>query len=220
MLQASTLKFLKDLKKNNNKPWFDGHRPLYEAAKEDVNGLVAKLIPAIAAFDKPIGELQVKECIFRINRDVRFSKDKHPYKNNMAAYFNKAGKKSNLGGYYMHIEPGASFVAGGLWMPEPKILAGIRQELDYSFDEWKKITGNAAFKKAFPKGISSESELSRPPKGYDENNPAIEFLKKKSFVITAPVSDELLQSKNLVKEVAKTMSLMKPMIDFLNRAGE
>ena len=145
MLQPSTIKFLKDLKKNNERNWFEAHRTMYENAKQDILAITGEFIKSIATFDKPIGALQAKDCTFRINRDVRFSKDKRPYKNNMAAYFNAQGKKSNLGGYYLHIEPGASFVAGGLWMPEPAILSAIRQEIDYSFDEWKKIVNTPTF---------------------------------------------------------------------------
>ena len=219
MLQSATLKFLKDLKKNNNKPWFDEHRKQYEQAKEDVVVLTEQLIKAITVFDLPIGHLKAKECMFRINRDVRFSKNKQPYKNNIAAYFNRNGKQGNGSGYYLHIEPGQSFAAGGIWMPEPKDLAKIRQEIDYSFDDWKKIMSNAAFKKTFTEGITGES-LIRPPKGYDENNPAIEFLKHKSFIVTKPFTDAELQSKTFVKEVANTFKTMKPLIDFLNAAVE
>jgi len=149
MLQSPTLKFLKDLQKNNNKAWFDAHRQLYETAKTDFYALVEKLIPATAKFDAPIGQLAVKQCVFRINRDVRFSKNKAPYKNNMACYFNQAGKNGLGAGYYLHIEPGKSFAAGGIWVPEPQVLAGIRQEIDYNFTDWKKVIENKAFKKTY-----------------------------------------------------------------------
>jgi uncharacterized protein (TIGR02453 family) len=217
MLQASTLKFLKDLKKNNNKPWFDLNRKNYEQAKEDFLLEVEQLIGAISVFDPPIAVLKPKECVFRINRDVRFSKDKSPYKSNIAAYFNRNGKKSNGAGYYLHIEPGNSFAAGGIWMPEVKDLAKIRQEIDYSFDHWKKITSPAAFKKMFAEGIKGES-LSRPPRGYEETNPAIAFLKMKSFIVSRPFTDAEVQSKIFIKEVAATFKTMKPLIDFLNAA--
>ena len=219
MLQSATLKFLKDLKKNNNKPWFDEHRKQYEQVKEDVVVLTEQLIKAITVFDPPIGHLKAKECMFRINRDVRFSKNKQPYKNNIASYFNRNGKQGIGAGYYLHMEPGQSFAAGGIWMPDPKDLAKIRQEIDYSFDDWKKIMSNATFKKTFTEGITGES-LIRPPKGYDENNPAIEFLKRKSFIVTKPFTDAELQSKTFVKEVANTFKTMKPLIDFLNAAVE
>lgn len=218
MLQSFTLKFLKDLKKNNNKPWFDDHRKQYETTKSDFHLLVEQLIAAIAKFDPPIANLSVKDCVFRINRDVRFSKDKSPYKNNMACYFNKGGKKGNGAGYYLHIEPGNSMAAGGIWMPEPADLAKIRQEIDYSFAEWKKIIDNKALKKIFPEGIKSSETLVRPPKGYEENSPGIEYLKMKNFFIARPIIDSELQTKHFIKEVAKTFHAMKPVIDFINTA--
>jgi uncharacterized protein (TIGR02453 family) len=219
MLQSSTLKFLKDLKKNNNRPWFEEHRQQYEKAKDDFLLLTEKLITIIAVFDPPIANLKAKECTFRINRDVRFSKDKSPYKNNIAGYFNRKGKKGNGAGYYLHIEPGQSFAAGGIWMPEPADLAKIRQEIDYSFDQWEKITANASFKKTFIQGVKGEA-LVRPPKGYEETNPAIEYLKMKSFIVSQPFTDAQVQSKTFVKDVANTFKTMKPMIDFLNAATE
>jgi uncharacterized protein (TIGR02453 family) len=218
MLQATTIKFLKDLNKNNNKPWFEDHRAQYEMAKSDFYTLVEKLIPAIAKFDAPIGQLAVKQCVFRINRDVRFSKNKAPYKSNMACYFNQAGKNGLGAGYYLHIEPGKSFAAGGIWMPLPGVLAGIRQEIDYNLTDWKKILEDKNFKKTFVEGLRSNDSLVRPPKGYDEKNTAIEFLKMKSFVVSKPFADANLQHKNFVLDVAKTFNSMKPLIDFLNTA--
>ena len=217
MLQSSTLKFLKDLKKNNDKSWFEGHRKQYEIAKADFLSLVRQVVKGISTFDKPIGNLEAKNCTFRINRDVRFSKNKAPYKSNMAAYFNKDGKKGLGSGYYLHIEPGKSFVAGGIWMPEPAVLAGIRQEIDYSLNEWKKIVESKPFKKMFSEGIKGDA-LTRPPKGYDETNPAIEYLKMKSFIVSRSFSDAEVQHKDFLKHVAKTFQAMKPLIDFLNIA--
>jgi uncharacterized protein (TIGR02453 family) len=218
MLASTTLKFLKDLEKNNNKPWFELNRKSYETAKTNLQDMVAELIPAIAKFDEPIGNLAVKDCTFRINRDVRFSKNKSPYKTNMAAYFSRGGKKASVAGYYFHCEPGKSYAAGGFYSPMPPELAKIRQEIDYSFDDWKKIIQDKIFKKYFPGGIDGIELLVRPPKGYDENNPAIEYLKMKHFIVTKPLPDSALQSKTLVKELTKIFETMKPMIDFLNRA--
>ena len=119
MLQTSTLKFLKDLKKNNNKPWFEKHKSAYLEAKEDVEHFAEKVIEGLSKIDPDIAALQPKDCTFRIYRDVRFSRDKSPYKTNMGAYLSKGGKKSPLAGYYVHFEPGRCFAAGGLWMPMP-----------------------------------------------------------------------------------------------------
>lgn len=217
MLQPSTLKFLKDLKKNNNKPWFDEHRKQYENSKADILVLTTQMINAIAIFDKPIGILQPKNCTFRINRDVRFSKNKDPYKSNMAAYFNKDGKKGIGAGYYLHIEPGKSFAAGGVWVPEPAVLAGIRQEIDYNYKEWQNIIKNKSFVKTFTAGIEGDA-LVRPPKGYDENNPAIDFIKMKSFIVSKTFTDAEVQNKNFVKNIAGSFVAMKPVIDFINVA--
>ncbi len=218
MLQSSTLKFLTLLKKNNNRPWFEGQRKHYETAKEDFLIFTENLIAGIAAFDPAIAHLKPKDCLFRINRDVRFSKDKSPYKTNMAAYFNHKGKKGNGAGYYLHIEPGKNFTAGGIWMPEPVVLAGIRQEIDYNFEGWNKIISNTVFKKTFKEGIKGDA-LVRPPKGYNETNPAIKFIKQKSFIVTAPFTDAEVQSKVFVKNTAAAFKAMKPFIDFLNTAA-
>ncbi len=215
MLQPSTLTFLKNLKKNNNKPWFDANRKKYEEAKSDFISFINAVIPVIAKFDAGVGALNAKDCIFRINRDIRFSKDKSPYKTNMGAYINPGGKKINTPGYYFHCEPGQSFAAGGLYIPEPAVLAKVRQEIDYSFDDWKKIINGKAFKKYFPK-VDGIEVLSRPPKGYTDDNPAIGFLKMKSFIVSRPLTDKQLTDKILLKEVSKTFEAMKPMIDFLN----
>lgn len=217
MLQASTIRFLKELKKNNNKAWFDTNRKLYEAAKADYASLIEAILEATTKFDPTIAGLTAKNCMFRINRDVRFSKDKSPYKSNMGAYMNAGGKKANTPGYYFHCEPGQSFAAGGLYVPEAPALAKVRQEIDYNFDEWKKIINAKTFKKYFTK-VDGIDVLSRPPKGYSEDNPAIEFLKMKSFIVSRPLTDTDLQGKNLVKEIAATFEALKPMTDFLNHA--
>ncbi len=218
MLPAHIFRFLKDLQKNNDRSWFEAHRPQYENAKAGFLIFTQEVIKGISKFDPPIGELVAKNCTFRINRDVRFSKNKAPYKNNMSAYFNKAGKKGNGAGYYIHIQPGASFAAAGIWQPEPGDLSKIRQEIDYNFVEWKKIINGPAFKKLFPNGIDATDSLIRPPKGYDEDNPAIDFLKLKSFVVRSPIEEASTTSKTFAKDVAKAFQAMQPMINFLNRA--
>ena len=220
MIQISTLDFLKALQNNNNKPWFDENRKLYEAAKENIQDLTGKLIPAIAEFDDAIGSLQIKDCTFRINRDVRFSKNKTPYKTNMAAYFSRGGKKANVAGYYFNCEPGKSYAAGGFYSPMPVELGKIRQEIDYNFDEWKKMIDSKEFKRYFPEGIDGIESLIRPPKGYTEDNLAITYLKMKHFIVSKPLTDEEIQSKTFVKDATKVFEIMKPLVDFLNRSVE
>ncbi len=177
MLQPFTTGFLALLKKNNNKPWFDKNRDKYNSAKINFEEVVKEIITLTSAFDENIKLLEVKNCTFRINRDIRFSKDKTPYKTNIGAYLNKGGKKSFFGGYYFHLEPGnKSFVGGGLWMPGAAELQKVRQEIDYCFPEFKKILNSTSFTRHY-KGLEMNKGdmLVNIPRGYDKNNPAGEF---------------------------------------------
>jgi uncharacterized protein (TIGR02453 family) len=220
MLQASTVRFLKDLKKNNNKPWFEKNKQVYLDAKEDIELFVEQVIEGLGKIDADIKPLHPKDCTYRIYRDVRFSSDKTPYKTNMGAYLNKGGKKSPTAGYYMHIEPGRSMAGGGLWMPMAPELNKVRQEIDYNFAEWSKIVGDRTFKKVFPDGLEKEEMLSRPPKGYNDENPAIGFLKLKSFIVTRTFTDAEVQAKSFLKEILKTFEAMGDFVHFLNRSLE
>jgi uncharacterized protein (TIGR02453 family) len=222
MLQPATLKFLKGLKKNNNKPWFDKHRSEYEAAKSDFAGFIDKLIQAHCKKDNTINHLKSKDCMFRINRDIRFSKDKSPYKSNFGASINKAGKKAfNTAGYYFHLEPGQSFIGGGLYMPGPDELKKVRQEIDYNLADFKKILSAKKFKSVYKDlDRSKEFVLSRVPKGYETDNPAAEYLKMKSFIAFFNIRDTELTSKDLVKKTVAAFEALQPLLDFLNESVE
>lgn len=217
MLHRQTLSFLKSLGKNNNRAWFDAHREQYEEAKTDFIGFVERLLIELGKFDPSIRSLTAKECVFRINRDVRFSKNKAPYKTNLAASICSLGRKANYPGYYFHCEPGRSFIAGGLYMPDAKDLKKIRQELDYNFDDWKRLLSNTAFKKQFPEGLETSFQLTRPPKGYDEDNPAIDFLKMKGYIVSKKIDDKSLGEKSLLTQTIHAFKTMKPVIDFLKQ---
>jgi uncharacterized protein (TIGR02453 family) len=218
MLQPSTLTFLRQLKKNNDKAWFDAHRKEYEAAKKDFEGFVAELLKALSTLEPALADQKPKDCTYRIFRDVRFSKDKTPYKSYFGAFFSSDGRKGTRAGYYLHLDPGAIFAGGGLWQPEPPILKKVRQEIDYDFGAFKKIIDDNSFKKHFPK-IDGES-LSKPPQGYEADNPAIEYLKMKSFTAGHAMPDEALTSKDALKNVVSAFTTLRPFIDFLNRAQE
>ena len=222
MLAASTLQFLKKLDKNNNKAWFDENRKQYEAAKLDFANLTGQVITQFGKKEPSIALLQPKECVFRINRDVRFSKNKAPYKNNMGASIKAGGKKSLVAGYYIHLEPGGkSFVGGGLYMPDARIVGKIRQEIDYNYAEFLKIVQNKKFVAQYGGLDFSEGmSLVREPKGYEKENPAIAYLKLKSWVATAPLSDTALQDKNLATQLTKAFEYLQPLISFLNEALE
>lgn len=220
MLQNTTLKFLKDLAKNNNKPWFDANRSKYEEAKADYIALADKIIKGFCKKDKDFATLEARKCLFRINRDIRFSKDKSPYKTNFGASFERGGRISPWAGYYLHIEPGnKSFIAGGVWNPDAAKIKKVRQEIDYNWTAFKKIITNKKFVATFGDlEKTKETSLSREPKGYEKDNPAIEYLKLKSWVVSAPISDAEVTSNDLVKKILTGFEAMQPFIDFLNEA--
>jgi uncharacterized protein (TIGR02453 family) len=217
MIEQSTLQFLKGLHKNNNREWFLANKVKYETSKNNFLNFVEEVLFEIQKFDTNLNELTAKQCVFRINRDVRFSKNKDPYKNNFGASFSKGAKKIVAAGYYFHLEPGASFIGGGLWMPEAADLQKLRQEVDYCFKEFKGIVSNKKFVKTFG-SLSEEAKLTRPPKGYDIENPAIEFLKLKSFTAIIPIKDVDILDKGIVKKTSDIFKTLSPLIQFLNRA--
>ncbi len=217
MIAPSTLRFLSALKKNNNKDWFDKHKDEYLSAKENMELAVNEVIRAISVFDKSLSGLKGKDCVFRIYKDVRFSKDKTPYKTNMGASINANGKKAVEPGYYIHIEPGNSFIAGGMWMPPGEELKKIRQEIDYNPKPLKKTLSNPAFKKYFG-GLAEEYKLKTSPKGYAKDHPEIELLRYNSFIVWSKIPDKIITSKSFVKEIAKGAKIMKPFLDYLKVA--
>ncbi len=222
MLQATTIKFLKDLGKNNNKPWFDTNRQKYEAARADFASFIQTIIDKHGKKDTSIQHLVAKDCMFRINRDVRFAKDKSPYKTNFGASINKGGKQSMItAGYYFHLQAGQSFTGGGIWMPAAEELRKVRQEIDYNWPAFKKIITAPSFRKVYG-DLSQEAEykLSRPPKGYEADNPAIEYLKLKSFLGMLAIKDVTLSSHDLVKQTLAAFAALQPLVEFLNKSME
>ena len=221
MLQQSTLTFLKGLAKNNDKSWFESHRKQYEQAKQDFEEFIKKILEKHSKKDEDLKDLEAKKCTFRINRDIRFSKDKSPYKSNFGASMDRGGKKSIYAGYYFHLEPGKSFVGGGLWMPMPSEMKKVRQEIDYCFDEFRQIVSAKKFKTVYKELYSGEDvKLTKIPQGFEKDNPAAEYLKLKSWLAMRDVTDAALTSKDLVKKTSYAFETLQPMIKFLNRALE
>ena len=219
MISAATLQFLKALEKNNNRDWFLANKNKYDLAKSNYLNFVEEVLNGILKFDSSLAELNPKQCVFRINRDVRFSKNKEPYKTNFGASFSKGAKKIDTAGYYFHLEPGACFIGGGLWMPQAPDLQKLRQEIDYCFKEFNGILQHKEFKKTF-QGLSTDAKLARPPKGYDIDNPAIELLKLKSFTAIMPISDKEVLDPAVVKKTLSIFKTIAPLVHFLNRAIE
>jgi uncharacterized protein (TIGR02453 family) len=220
MITTSTLEFLSNLKANNSKAWFDEHKKEYQDAQTDFLDTVVQLLAVLTSFDADIvaSYLDPKACIMRINRDIRFSKDKTPYKTNFFAFINKGGRKSPYAGYYFHVEPGASFVGGGIYMPETPVLEKVRLKINNSFSEWQSIVTHKELLVNFPESVKPSGKLKRPPKGYDSTNPAVDYLKFKGYYTQRFFSDDEVIDPGFVVLLAETFRSVNPLIDFLNRA--
>jgi uncharacterized protein (TIGR02453 family) len=218
MIQATTIRFLKGLKRHNDKAWFDAHKAEYLDAKTDFESLVSTLLEKMAVMDPSLRTLQLRDCVFRIYRDVRFSKDKTPYKTHLAAGFNQGGKKVHFPGYYLHIAPGGeTFCGGGIWRPDGAALKKIRQEIDYNYEEFHGILQERKFRRLFGP-LEDDDSLQRPPQGYAEDNPAIHYLKMRNYIAGRGFSDEDLTSRAFTRKIIDAFTTLKPLIDFLGRA--
>lgn len=219
MLKKETLSFIKDVAENNNREWFAANKEVYENAKADVLALVTAIVPELAKVDPLLSaEADPKKSLLRIYRDVRFSKNKDPYKNNFGIWFSAKSKGGNEPGYYLHIQPGKSFIAGGYWMPEAPHLKLIRQEIDYNIGDFKEIINNKDFKKSFKLGV--DNALKNAPKGYDPADPNIEFLKLKSFEAITKLDDSEFLKPNLVNKLISSFKTVQPLVAFLRNAIE
>lgn len=212
------LLFLQQLEVNNNKDWMDANRVQYQTARAHFQAIVADLLKQMSELEPGMANLKPQDCIFRQNRDIRFSANKNPYKIHMAAYFAVGGKKSDGPGYYLHIQPGESYVGGGIYWPSSEVLKKIRQEIDYAGHELSAIVENPAFKKRF--GEIDGEKLKTSPKDYAKDHPHIEFLRMKSFIAGHSLSDKEVTHRDLATNVMESFRLMKPMNDFLARAVE
>ncbi|MES2480040.1 MAG: DUF2461 domain-containing protein [Bacteroidota bacterium] len=218
MLQKSTQEFLIELNENNHKAWFDENRKKYEAAKQDFELFISEVLVSCTPLIPELEGRKAKDCIFRIFKDVRFSKDKVPYKNNFGAAFGKGDKKAIGGGFYIHFQPGNhNFVGGGIWMPEANSLKAIRQEIDYSFTDFKAIIHKPSFRKMFG-DLDQSEKLKKCPKDYTDDNPALEYLKLKSFTVGTALTDKEMMGKDAVSKITTIVKEMKPFIDFLDKA--
>ena len=219
MLEPQTLRFLSALQKNNNKPWFDAHRAPYEAARIDFQNFIQLVIDDFGRTDESIAGLQARDCLFRINRDIRFSTDKTPYKIAFGASLKRDGKKSPFAGYYFHLEPGKSFAGGGLWMPEAAAVKAVRQEIDYNWPELQSILSNKAFKTVYGDVYrGTDVSLSKAPKGYEPTHEAIDYLKLKSWIGEMHLADAELTKATLHKKTVAAFKTLQPFLQFINRA--
>nr|WP_315233618.1 DUF2461 domain-containing protein [uncultured Flavobacterium sp.] len=219
MLSKDTLQFLDDLKANNNRDWFLENKKRYEAVKKDYQQLVGDFLDAMKPLDPSLEMLEVKNCTFRINRDIRFSNDKTPYKSHLGVWLSSGAKGMNRSGYYLHLEKGASFIAGGLYCPEAPDLKKMRKEIAYFHDDLEAILNEKDFKREFKDFDRNEKDtLKNPPRGYEKEHPAIEFLKLKSFECSQRIDISEVTKKDFVATMSKKLIALKPLNDFINRA--
>lgn len=210
--------FLTQLGDNNNREWMAENKPFYQEAKAAFDEIVAALIQEIGILDTSVIGLTPKDCTFRIHRDVRFSKNKSPYKINFGAAITPGGKKASKATYYIHLQPGQSFLAGGIYMPSGDALKKIRQEIDYNAAEFRSIIDNASFKRSF--GTLNGEQLKRAPKGYAPDDPNIDLLKYKHYIVSHNFSDETTKQDSFQSYIIEKFKMLFPFNQFLNRSLE
>lgn len=206
--------FLKELAANNNREWFNSHREQYEAARGEFEELLTALIARISAFDESIRHVRATDCTYRIYRDTRFSQDKTPYKTHLGGYINAKGKKSFHCGYYVHLEPGGSMLAGGSYCLPSPLLRAIRQAVYDNMDEYRSIVEDPAFSRYFP--VVGEEFLKTAPKGFPRDYPYLKYLQCKDYTVFCRRPDEFFQQPSFLDEAEAAFRQMKRFSDFIN----
>jgi uncharacterized protein (TIGR02453 family) len=214
VISKDSFHFLNQIKVNNNKPWFEKNRPLYEKARAEYLAFVTKLLEGIHKIEA-IPEKDASKYVQRIYRDIRFSKDKTAYKSHFSSIIDR-GPENRKCPVYLQIQPGRSMMGAGVWDPPGEVLKMIRQEIDYNSAGLKKITNSKEFLRNF--GKISGARLSRPPKGYEADNPNIELLKHKQLYVQRDFDDELVLSKDLIPEILKSYKAALPFLSFFDIA--
>lgn len=207
--------FLLQLNNNNNREWFHDNKPFYNSAKDEFQALVTSLLVKMSDFED-LGGLEAKKCIYRINRDLRFSPDKTPYNSHFSALIALDGRRTKRAPYYFKIKPdGQSVIAGGVWDTNAPLANAIRQEIDYNLEEFKEIINYPAFKGRF--GRVTGNSLKRTPKGYDEDHSLIEILKLKQFLAHHDIDKKIYLSASFQDYLIESFIILKPFLDFMNR---
>jgi len=225
-----TLRFLAELAVNNNKDWFDEHREWYQACRERFVAFSTEYINRLTKIDPTLKGLEPKDCIWRINRDIRFSSDKRPYKEWFGCFPATGvpgqpktwGKKSMRGGYYVHIQPGQCMFAGGIWDPSKELLKALRTEIEANYEEMETIMGSRKWKKYFAQDFDSYwgTGLKKVPAGFDPDFKHAEWLKHKIYTFSVPLTDEDVSSPDFIDKITDIAAAAKPMNDFLNYTFE
>lgn len=216
MLTEVTLPFLRAIQENNNTTWMHNNIELYRQERDNFFDFWKKLIAKTAEFEPEIKDLEIKDATFRFNRDIRFSKDKSPYKTNFSLVICEWGKKSEEACYYVHIQPDSSFIWWWMYMISTPTTNNIRNYISKNYKEFNKIINNPEFKKTFWELMWEK--LKKVPKQFDPENPAWELLKMKSRYVWHKISDKKILSKNFLDSCIKIFKIIKPLNDFLNKA--
>ena len=211
-IKNSAIDFLKKLSKNNNREWFSKNKNLYVAAHENVLAFVDALLSEMRRHDN-IETRTAKDSLFRIYRDIRFSKDKTPYKTYWAGHFKRATKKLRSG-YYFQIGPGETMAAGGFFSPDTKDLLRIRKDIDLNFKHWKKMLADKKIANSFSE-LKGEM-VATSPKGFSRDNPAIELLKHKQFYFSRSFTDKEVLSSGFLKQMNQTFRNLRPYFDYMS----
>lgn len=217
MLSQNLIQFLYNLRDNNNREWFHNNNETYQIVKKEFEQFIALVIMEISQFDSSIQNVNPKDCIFRINRDIRFSNNKSPYKTNFGGFIVPGGRNAGYAGYYVHIEPENCFLAGGIYMPPADRLKAVRTEIYENTDVFKKIIHDKTFVKYFGE-LSVEDKLKQPPKGFPKDFSDIDLLKYKHYTVAKNISEDLIVSKQYIKETIDTFKVLCPFNQFINEA--
>ena len=211
------LSFLSSLSLNNSREWFNDHKDRYRASLEKFREFTALLLAGITEFDPALGGQDPKDAIFRIYRDVRFSRDKSPYKTHFGAWMAKGGRKSTDAGYYFHLEPGGSFAAAGVWMPPKEQLNLIRQEIVYDPDAYLKVIRDPGISDRYERG-GREDMLKKGPAGFPADFKYLEEIKYKHYIFSRSYSDSEVLSADFHRQVVDDFRALFPLVHYLNTA--
>ena len=211
-IKKESVDFLKKLGKNNTREWFNEHKPEYTAALNNITDFAGALLNEMNKHDQ-LETVSGKASLFRIYKDVRFSKEKVPYNTHWSGGFKRATKKLR-GGYYFHIQPGNSFLAGGFWGPDKNDMQRIRQDIDFNYEDWNKMLAHKLIVKNFGKMMGEQ--LSTAPRGFAKDHPGIEMLRYKQYLLKHDFTDEEVLAPDFVKKANDVFKALRPFLDFMS----
>ncbi|MDA3942364.1 MAG: DUF2461 domain-containing protein [Bacteroidetes bacterium] len=215
-MSLKIIPFLAELAQNNHKDWFDEHRNQYDTARTELVELVSEMLNALSPIEPWVSILSPSKCIFRINRDVRFSNNKEPYKTGIGVFIAPGGRSAGNAGYYLHIEPGKSFIGGGIYAPSPEVLKAIRQEIYYNAADFLSIINHPGFKEKY--GEMLDERLKRPPKGFPADFDYVELLKYKHYVVSHPLVLDHYSRESMIENLMPYFAEINHFVRFLNES--